>query len=134
MKNIDMNKEYRYGHGGKATILFTNRPNKHGWCVISMDEDGNVFYHQADGRESHRVSETEFDLFEVSPYDYLNNGDVVEIEYENGLKMIRRWKGVDNENKPLVYSELASFNYSFCPVLDGFNITLIARKNEYPKV
>ena len=129
MKNIDMNKEYRYGNGGKATILFTNRPNEFGWCVISMDEDGNVFYHQADGRESRRVSETKYSLFEVSPYDYLNDGDVVEVEYPSGAKMIRRWGGVNPEGYPQLYEELTNEIRLFT-TLEHSKITLIARKTE----
>ena len=46
---IETNKKYKYSWGGSATILTTTCPNKDGWCVISMDSDGQVYYHKADG-------------------------------------------------------------------------------------
>ena len=74
MKPIKMGKKYRLRKGLKATILTTSRKDAIGYTVISIDEEGTIRPHKADG---HCLYGPDWDLIEENPYADFKVDDIV---------------------------------------------------------
>lgn len=58
---IEMNKEYLYRNGEKARILCVDRPSEI-FPVVSMNENGAIMTHTADGRKAREPEGYAYDL------------------------------------------------------------------------
>ena len=111
MDRIELGKKYRYRNGNDAKVLCVDRPAHGTYCVISMDEEsGVVTDHDIYGCSKYSK---QFNLVEVSPWDHIHRGDVVEVRSTNSSKWtLRRFSHVGPPNgKPHAY--LNTTNSSF---------------------
>ena len=102
---ISMDKKYRYRNGSAARILCTDRPTDGYFNVISIKENGDIFYHTSEGNFCSSKSKSDNDLIEVSPYDDFKIDDKVIVWNTNELKSKRHFAGINDEGQPLAWYE-----------------------------
>lgn len=64
---ISLDKKYRYRDGRPARVLCVDRPSPDGGGrpVVSMNEEGGISVHLADGRATSHGADSDLDLIEV---------------------------------------------------------------------
>lgn len=112
---ISKDKKYRYkGFVSVVEILATSRPAFQSSAqVISMDTDGTLTYHAANGWSK---AGDKYCLVEVTPWDDIKINDPVMVRDKPDQKWIKRhFAGIDHLGFPLAFIEGCTSWTSFTP-------------------